>query len=73
MGVLQIFALCNQETDLWFTNPLIPTLYFNEERDYPEENTCNHEVFCSLILYYSRAGNKQPTTVKTSWQFKSAG
>ena len=28
MEVLQVFGLCDQETDLWFTNhkPLIPTL-----------------------------------------------
>ena len=24
-------------------------LYFNEESDYSEENTCKNEVFCSTI------------------------
>ena len=29
----------------------IPHLYFNEQSDYSEENTCDNEVFRSTILY----------------------
>ena len=32
-------------------------LYFNEERDYSEENTCENEVFCFTILQYSKTLN----------------
>ena len=27
-------------------------LYFNEESDYSEENTCNNEIFCTTILHH---------------------
>ena len=28
----------------------MPDLYFNEESDYSEVNTCDNKVFCSPIL-----------------------
>ena len=32
-------------------------LYFNEESDYSEENTCDNEVFCTAILHHRRKLN----------------
>ena len=32
-------------------------LYFNEESDYSEENTCDNEVFCTTILHHRRKVN----------------
>ena len=32
-------------------------LYFNEERDYSEKNTCDNEVFRSTILHHGRKLN----------------
>ena len=29
-------------------------LYFNEESDYSEENTCDNEVFRSTILHHKK-------------------
>ena len=30
---------------------MMSNLYFNEVSDYPEENTCNNEVFHSTIFH----------------------
>ena len=32
-------------------------LYFNEEKDYSEENTCENKVFCSTILHHRKKLN----------------
>ena len=32
-------------------------LYFNEESDYSEENTCENEVFCSAIIHHRKKLN----------------
>ena len=32
-------------------------LYFNEESDYSDENTCDNEIFCSIILHHKRKLN----------------
>ena len=32
-------------------------LYFKEESDYPEENTCDDEVFRSTILHHRKKLN----------------
>ena len=34
---------------LKYTEDTVSHLYFNEESDYSEENTCRNEVFCSTI------------------------
>ena len=36
------------------TKNMMPHLYFNEESDYSEENTCENEVFCSTILHHRK-------------------
>ena len=32
-------------------------LYFNEEKDYSEENTSENEVFCSTMLHHRKKLN----------------
>ena len=39
------------------TENTMSRLYFNEESDYSEENTCDNEVFCTTILHHRRKVN----------------
>ena len=41
-------------------------LYFNEERDFSEEDICDNEVFCSAILYPFQFKAEQKKTCNES-------
>ena len=44
-----VFQVLNFDPVTGNTENTMSHLYFNEDSDYSEENTCENEVFCSTI------------------------
>ena len=55
MIILQVFIKFSSSERI--TENTMSHLYFNEESDYSEENTCKNEVFHSTILHHRKKLN----------------